>query len=207
MKLNYIDSLGNISLLNVNSLIFTYIYNKNLVYQLVIYYRSNFRLGNRSQKNRSEVKHSTKKLYKQKGTGKARAGMTSSPIRRGGGRAFPSLSFENFTKKFNKKMYRISLCIIYSYIIKNNQLSIVDDFFLIIPRTKVFINKFNFINLHVKSVLLTCKIDKKIFLASRNLLNFSIINLNKINPLILLQYSLILITKSSVEYIGNKLLL
>ena len=81
-------------------------YNEALVHQVVVAYQANARSGNRAQKDREQVKHSTKKPWRQKGTGRARAGMTSSPLWRGGGRIFPNSPEENFTHKVNKKMYR-----------------------------------------------------------------------------------------------------
>ncbi|NCV79106.1 MAG: 50S ribosomal protein L4, partial [Burkholderiaceae bacterium] len=81
-------------------------YNEALVHQIVVAYQANARSGNRAQKDREQVKHSTKKPWRQKGTGRARAGMSSSPIWRGGGRTFPNSPDENFSHKVNKKMYR-----------------------------------------------------------------------------------------------------
>jgi len=84
-------------------------YNEALVHQVVVAYQANARSGNRAQKDREQVKHSTKKPWRQKGTGRARAGMTSSPLWRGGGRIFPNSPEENFTHKVNKKMYRAGM--------------------------------------------------------------------------------------------------
>ena len=84
-------------------------YNEALIHQIVVAYQANARQGTRAQKDREQVHHSTKKPFKQKGTGRARAGMTSSPLWRGGGRIFPNSPDENFTQKINKKMYRAGM--------------------------------------------------------------------------------------------------
>ena len=89
-------------------------YNEDLVHQVVVAYQANARQGTRAQKDREQVKHSTKKPFKQKGTGRARAGMTSSPLWRGGGRTFPNMPDENFSQKINKKMYRAGMASIFS---------------------------------------------------------------------------------------------
>ena len=92
-------------------------YNEALIHQVVVAYQANARSGNRKQKTREEVHHTTKKPWRQKGTGRARAGMSSSPLWRGGGRAFPNSPDENFSHKVNKKMYRAGLCAILSQLV------------------------------------------------------------------------------------------
>ena len=89
-------------------------YNEALVHQIVVAFQANARQGTRAQLDRAMVKHSTKKPWRQKGTGRARAGMTSSPLWRGGGRIFPNSPDENFTQKVNKKMYRAGMAAIFS---------------------------------------------------------------------------------------------
>jgi large subunit ribosomal protein L4 len=102
-------------------------YNESLVHQIVVAYQANARQGTRAQKDRGTVKHSTKKPFKQKGTGRARAGMTSSPIWRGGGRAFPNSPLENFTQKVNKKMYRAGMASIFSQLVRDGRLAVVES--------------------------------------------------------------------------------
>ena len=102
-------------------------YNESLVHQLVVAYQANARQGTRAQKDREQVKHSTKKPFKQKGTGRARAGMTSSPLWRGGGRIFPNLPEENFAQKVNKKAYRAGIATIFSQLVREGRLAVVDD--------------------------------------------------------------------------------
>ena len=102
-------------------------FNEPLVHQVVVAYQANARSANRAQKDRSEVRHSTKKPWRQKGTGRARAGMTSSPMWRGGGKIFPNKPDENFSHKVNKKMYRAGMCSILSQLAREDRLAVVDS--------------------------------------------------------------------------------
>ena len=126
-------------------------YNESLVHQLVVAYQANARQGTRAQKDREQVKHSTKKPFKQKGTGRARAGMTSSPLWRGGGRIFPNLPEENFAQKVNKKAYRAGIATIFSQLVREGRLAVVDDLKIEAPKTKLLASKFK--ALGVESVL------------------------------------------------------
>src|SRR5574344_955624 len=145
-------------------------YNEDLIHQLVTAYRANGRQGTRAQKDRQQVKHSTKKTFKQKGTGNARAGMTSSPLWRGGGRVFPNLPEENFTQKINKKMYRAGMAAILSQLAREGRLAVVDSIKLDSPKTKVLADKFKAMNLESVMVIAD-EVDENLYLASRNLKN------------------------------------
>jgi len=122
-------------------------YNEDLVHQIVVAYQANARQGTRAQKDREQVKHSTKKPFKQKGTGRARAGMTSSPIWRGGGRIFPNMPDENFTQKINKKMYRAGMASIFSQLAREGRLAVVESLKVESPKTKLLAAKFKAMNL------------------------------------------------------------
>ena len=111
-------------------------FNEALVHQIVVAYQANARQGTRSQKDEKTVKHSTKKPWRQKGTGRARAGMTSSPIWRGGGRTFPNSPDENFTQKVNKKMYRAGMTSILSQLARDDRIAVVDGLAVDSPKTK-----------------------------------------------------------------------
>src|SRR6186713_2341552 len=111
-------------------------YNEALVHQIVVAFQANARQGTRAQLDRGEVHHSTKKPFRQKGTGRARAGMTSSPLWRGGGRIFPNRPDENFSQKVNKKMYRAGMAAILSQLAREDRLVVVDTFTLDSPKTK-----------------------------------------------------------------------
>ncbi|NDG56154.1 MAG: 50S ribosomal protein L4, partial [Betaproteobacteria bacterium] len=104
--------------------IFARDFNEPLIHQVVIAYQANARSANRAQKDRSEVRHSTKKPWRQKGTGRARAGMTSSPLWRGGGRIFPNSPEENYTQKVNKKMFRAGICSILSQLVREDRVAV-----------------------------------------------------------------------------------
>ncbi len=116
-------------------------YNEALIHQIVVAYQANARSGNRKQKDREEVHHTTKKPWRQKGTGRARAGMSSSPLWRGGGRIFPNSPDENFTHKVNKKMYRAGICSILSQLAREDRLSIIEDLSVDAPKTKLLAQK------------------------------------------------------------------
>src|SRR5213080_2969780 len=110
-------------------------FNEALVHQVVVAYQANARIGSRAQKDRGAVRHSTKKPWRQKGTGRARAGMTSSPLWRGGGKIFPNSPDENFTHKVNRKMYRAGIASILSQLAREDRLRVVEEFHLDQPKT------------------------------------------------------------------------
>src|SRR5678809_993818 len=116
-------------------------FNQALVHQLVTAYQANARSGTRAQKDRGEVRHSTRKPWRQKGTGRARAGMTSSPLWRGGGKIFPNSPDENFTHKVNRKMYRAGLCSILSQLAREDRLHVVDEFRVDQPKSRLLAKK------------------------------------------------------------------
>ena len=172
-------------------------YNESLVHQIVVAYQANARQGTRAQKDRGTVKHSTKKPFKQKGTGRARAGMTSSPIWRGGGRAFPNTPFENFTQKVNKKMYRAGMASIFSQLVRDGRLAVVESLKLESPKTKVLADKFKAMNL--KSVLVIAdEVDENLYLASRNLPNVMVVEPRYADPVSLVFFKKVIVTKAVV---------
>src|SRR5512140_1309524 len=116
-------------------------YNEDLVHQLVTAYMANARAANSKQKGRSEIAKSTKKPFAQKGTGRARAGMASSPLWRGGGKIFPNTGEENYTHKVNRKMYRAGLASIFSKLVSENRLVVIDDLTVDAPKTKLLAQK------------------------------------------------------------------
>jgi large subunit ribosomal protein L4 len=143
-------------------------YNEALVHQVVVAYQANARSGNRKQKDREEVKHTTKKPWRQKGTGRARAGMSSSPLWRGGGRIFPNSPEENFSQKVNKKMYRAGMRSIYSQLAREGRINVVDSLSVDAPKTKLLADKFRAMGLD-SVLVITDNLDENLFLASRNL--------------------------------------
>ena len=173
-------------------------YNEDLVHQIVVAYQANARQGTRAQKDREQVKHSTKKPFKQKGTGRARAGMTSSPLWRGGGRIFPNSPEENFTQKINKKMYRAGMASIFSQLAREGRLAVVDSLKVDAPKTKLLAAKFKAMNL--ESVLVIAdEVDDNLYLASRNLPNVLVLEPRYADPLSLVHYKKVLVTKAAIE--------
>lgn len=173
-------------------------YNEALVHQVVVAYRANARQGTRAQKDRGEVKHSTKKPFRQKGTGNARAGMTSSPLWRGGGRIFPNRPDENFSHKLNRKMYRAGMAAILSQLAREGRLAVVDSIKVEAPKTKLLAAKFKAMGL--ESVLLIAdEVDDNLFLASRNLHKVLVIEPRHADPLSLVHYKKVLVTKAAME--------
>jgi large subunit ribosomal protein L4 len=173
-------------------------YNEALVHQVVVAYQANARQGTRAQKDREAVKHSTKKPWRQKGTGRARAGMSSSPLWRGGGRIFPNSPDENFTQKINKKMYRAGMAAIFSQLARDGRLAVVDSLTVDSPKTKLLAAKFKAMGLD--SVLVIAdRLDDNLLLASRNLVNVLVVEPRYADPLSLVHYKKVLVTKAAIE--------
>jgi large subunit ribosomal protein L4 len=173
-------------------------YNEDLVHQVVVAFQANARQGTRAQKDREQVKHSTKKPFKQKGTGRARAGMTSSPLWRGGGRIFPNMPDENFSHKINKKMYRAGMASIFSQLAREGRLAVVDSLTVDSPKTKQLAARFKAMNL--ESVLVIAEeVDENLYLASRNLVNVLIVEPRYADPLSLVHYKKVLVTKGAID--------
>ncbi len=172
-------------------------YNEALVHQIVVAYQANARQGTRAQKTRSQVRHSTKKPFKQKGTGNARAGMTSSPLWRGGGRIFPNTPDENFSQKINKKMYRVGMSVILSQLVRDGRLSVVESLKVDSPKTKGLVAKFKAMNLDSVLVIAN-EVDENLYLASRNLRNVLVVEPRYVDPLSLVYCRKVLVTKDAL---------
>ncbi|SAL46712.1 50S ribosomal protein L4 [Caballeronia humi] len=189
---------------NASDVVFGRDYNEALIHQVVVAYQANARSGNRAQKDREQVKHTTKKPWRQKGTGRARAGMSSSPLWRGGGRIFPNSPEENFSHKVNKKMHRAGLCSIFSQLAREGRISVVDELTLEAPKTKLLAEKFKAMGL--ESVLvITDTVDENLYLASRNLAHVAVVEPRYADPLSLIYFKKILITKAAVAQIEELL--
>lgn len=179
-------------------------YNEALVHQVVVAYQANARMGTRAQKDRAEVKHSTKKPWRQKGTGRARAGMTSSPLWRGGGRIFPNSPDENFSHKVNKKMYRAGMVAILSQLAREGRLAVVDSISVDAPKTKQLAAKLKAMNLdHV--MVISDQVDENLALAARNLSNVLVVEPRYADPLSLVYYKKVLVTKAAIEKLKEML--
>ncbi|EMU1489518.1 50S ribosomal protein L4 [Neisseria gonorrhoeae] len=204
MELKVIDAKGQVSgSLSVSDALFAREYNEALVHQLVNAYLANARSGNRAQKTRAEVKHSTKKPWRQKGTGRARSGMTSSPLWRKGGRAFPNKPDENFTQKVNRKMYRAGMVTILSQLARDERLFAIEALTAETPKTKVFAEQVK--NLGLEQVLFVTKqLDENVYLASRNLPNVLVLEAQQVDPYSLLRYKKVIITKDAVAQLEEQ---
>ena len=199
MQLELLNDQGQAtSKFEVPETVFGRAYNEDLVHQVVVAFQANARQGTRAQKDREQVKHSTKKPFKQKGTGRARAGMTSSPLWRGGGRIFPNMPDENFSHKINKKMYRAGMASILSQLAREGRLAVVDSLKVDSPKTKPLAAKFKAMNL--ESVLVIAdEVDENLYLASRNLVNILVVEPRYADPVSLVHYRKVLVTKAAME--------
>lgn len=172
-------------------------FNEALVHQVVVAFQANARSGNRAQLTRAEVHHSTKKPFRQKGTGRARAGMTSSPLWRGGGRIFPNKPEENFSQKVNRKMYRAGIAAILSQLAREDRLAVVENFAVEAPKTKLVAQKLK--GMGLDSVLvITDSVDEKLALAARNLPNVLVLEAQQADPVSLVRFPKVLLTKAAV---------
>ena len=172
-------------------------YNEALVHQVVTAYLANARSGTRAQKDRGTVKHSTKKPWRQKGTGRARAGMTSSPLWRGGGRTFPNSPDENFSQKLNKKMFRAGLSSILSQLAREDRLAVVDAFTIDAPKTRLLTQKLKGMGLD-DVLIITAKLDDNLRLSSRNLANVEVVDVRGADPVTLIRCSRVLMTREAI---------
>lgn len=198
MELKLINDQGQqAATISASDVLFARDYNEALVHQVVVAYQANARSGNRAQLTRAEVRHSTKKPFRQKGTGNARAGMTSSPLWRGGGRIFPNKPDENFSQKVNRKMYRAGVAAILSQLAREDRLSVVENFSVSAPKTKLVAQKLK--GLGFESVLvITDNLDENLMLASRNLPNVLVLEVQQADPVSLVRFPKVLMTKAAV---------
>ena len=198
MELKLIDQSGKSSA-NVAAAdtVFGRDYNEALIHQVVTAYLANGRQGTRAQKDRGEVSHTTKKPFNQKGTGRARAGMSSSPLWRGGGRIFPNRPDENFTHKLNKKMYRAGVCSILSQLAREGRLAVVDSFTLDAPKTKLLAQKVKSMG-YENVLIVTDRMDENLLLSARNLPNVNVCAVTHADPVSLIRHAHVLLTKPAM---------
>jgi len=198
MELKLIDPQGQ-STANVAAAdaVFGRDYNEALIHQVVTSYLANARSGTRAQKDRGEVKHSTKKPWRQKGTGRARAGMTSSPLWRGGGRIFPNRPDEDFSHKLNRKMYRAGVCAILSQLAREGRLAVVDSFTVDTPKTRLLAQKVKSMGFD-NVLIVTDSVDENLWLSARNLPNVSIVAVAHADPVSLIRHANVLLTKNAM---------
>jgi large subunit ribosomal protein L4 len=199
MELKVINEQGQASsTLQASDDLFGREYNEALVHQVVVAYQANARSGNRAQKGRAEVQKSTRKPWNQKGTGRARAGMASSPLWRGGGKIFPSSPDENFSHKVNRKMFRAGMAAILSRLASEGRLTVVDALEISAPKTKLFAQKIKDLGLGDRLLVITDSMDENLYLASRNLPTVLVLEAQEADPVSLVRFPNVLVTKNAV---------
>ena len=199
MELNVINEKGQESAkLQASDLLFGRDFNEALVHQIVVAYQANARSGDRQQKDRSEVRHTTTKPWRQKGTGRARAGSTGSPLWRGGGRIFPNSPEENFSQKVNKKMFRAGMAAILSELARQGRLIVVESLSVDAPKTKLFAQKLKDMGLEDRLLVVTGDLDENLYLSSRNLPNVLVLEAQEADPVSLVRFPTVLVTKDAV---------
>ncbi len=203
MELKVINVNGqSAAALNASDAVFGREYNEDLVHQLVTAYQANARAGNSKQKSRCEIAKSTRKPFAQKGTGRARAGMASSPLWRGGGKIFPNTGEENYTQKVNRKMYRAGFAAILSRLVSENRLVVVDELTVDTPKTKQFAEKIKSLGLAGGRVLvITDNMDENLYLSSRNLPNVLVLEAYQADPVSLVRFPSVVVTRGAVAKI------
>ena len=201
MEIKLLDKNGKAAKkgLTVSDVTFGREFNEALVHQVVVAYMANARTATRQQKGRDTVSHTTHKPFAQKGTGRARAGMSSSPIWRGGGRAFPNSPNENFSHKVNRKAYRAGMQTILSELVRQDRISVVADLKLESPKTKDFVLKMKTLGYTDKVLVLTDGFDENLYLSSRNLPNVLVIEAQFADPVSLVRFPNVIATEGAVK--------
>jgi large subunit ribosomal protein L4 len=162
-------------------------------------YMANARTGDRAQLTRAEVRHSTKKPFKQKGTGRARAGMTSSPLWRGGGRTFPNKPDENFSQKVNRKMFRAGIATILSRLVQDGRLTVVEDLGVDSPKTKLLAGKLKGMGMTDRVLIISPVVDDNLWLSARNMHNVLVLEPQQADPVSLIRFDRVLMTREAVK--------
>ncbi|KTD17644.1 50S ribosomal protein L4 [Legionella jordanis] len=189
--------------LDVNEEIFGYRYNEGLIHQAVVTFMNNARSGNSAQKTRSEVRGGGKKPWRQKGTGRARAGTIRSPLWRSGGVTFASKK-RDYSQKINKKMYKRALRSIISELHRTGSLVVVSDFHCESHRTKDFLKKMGELELQ-NALIVMHEVGEYEYLASRNLIEFDICDVAALDPVSLLRFEKVLMTESAIKILEEQL--
>ena len=198
MKIELLSNSKNKDI-SVSNDVFSKEFNESLVHQAVVSFMASSRQGSAKQKNRSEVRGGGKKPYRQKGTGRARAGTIRSPLWRGGGVTFASRP-RNFTKKINKKMYRAAIKSIFSELVRQNRLVAIEKPVLEKPKTKEIANFLNEFSLS-KVLIIMDELDTNLYLSARNIPNVDVITVREINPINLLKPQKVAVTSEALKLI------
>ena len=197
MELKLITDKGAAGTTSVADALFGREFNESLVHQIVVAYQANARLGTRKQKERSEIAKSTKKPWRQKGTGRARAGMASSPLWRGGGKIFAASPDENFSHKVNRKMMRAGMAAILSQLAREDRIRVVEEFKVEAPKTKLLAQKVKAMGFD-EVLVITDEVDQNLELSSRNLPNVAVVAVRQASPVALVRFPHVLLTRKAL---------
>jgi large subunit ribosomal protein L4 len=192
------------STLSVDKSVFGCPFNESLIHQVTIAYLADKRQGSRAQKSRAEVIGSGRKPWRQKGTGRARAGSVKSPLWRSGGLAFAACP-RSYTQKVNKKMYRGALKSILSELVRQNRLCVVKEFSIESPKTKLLAQKLQSMKFK-KALIIVDILNRNLLLSSRNLPKVNLCTADKINPVGLVSCDKAIMTVGSIKKIEERLL-
>ena len=198
MKIELLSSTKNQDI-NISENAFSKDFNEALVHQAVVSFLAGSRQGSSKQKTRSEVRGGGKKPYRQKGTGRARAGTIRSPLWRGGGIAFAATP-RDYSKKINKKMYRAAIRSIFSELLRQGRLVAIEKPVLEKPKTKDIANLLKEFSLS-KVLIITDELDVNLYLSARNIPNVDIITVREINPVNLLKAQKVAVTADAFKKI------
>lgn len=207
MELKLIDQNGKPakSGIEVSEATFGRDFNEALVHQVVVAYMANARTATRAQKDRAEVAHTTKKPWNQKGTGRARSGMSSSPIWRGGGKTFPNKPDENFSHKLNRKAFRAGMRSILSELARQDRLNVIEEFSVDAPKTKALAQKLKGLGFAEGALVLVDGFDENLYLSSRNLPNVMVVEAQYADPVSLVRFPHVVATKAAVKKLEEML--
>ena len=184
---------------DLNEVVFNYNYNEGLVHQAVVAYMNGARSGNSAQKTRSDVRGGGRKPWKQKGTGRARAGTIRSPLWRSGGVTFASKP-RDYSQKLNKKMYIRAMRSIFSELHRQNRLTVLSEFQIASPKTKDFVTKINELKLN-NALIIMKDLDVNEYLSARNVPKYEVTDVHTLNPVDLLAYDSVVVTVDALKHI------
>jgi large subunit ribosomal protein L4 len=206
MQLNLVNANGQTSTgtVEVSENTFGAAFNEALIHQVVTAYLAGARQGTRAQKNRQAVRGGGTKPWRQKGTGRARAGSIRSPLWRGGGKIHPSLAEEVFAQKVNRKMYRGALRSIFGELVRQERLVVVDQFAVDTPKTKALVEKLKGMGLD-NVLIVSDQVDDNLFLSARNLAHVEVLGTRQLDPVSLVRFEKVLITVPAVKQVEEML--
>ncbi|WP_317933028.1 50S ribosomal protein L4 [Halioxenophilus sp. WMMB6] len=197
MELTIATPEGKGGTVSVSEVTFGREFNQDLVHQAVVAYLAGARQGTKAQKTRSEVSGGGKKPWRQKGTGRARAGTIRSPIWRSGGTTFAAKP-RNHEQKLNKKMYRGALRCILSELARQERLVVVEDFALESPKTKALLQKLAQYDV-TEALIITEEVDESLYLSARNLHKVDVCDVNGVNPVSLIRFDKVIVTVAALK--------